>query len=124
LDALNAAGPTNPTDPTDPTTPPSTPPPAGQGCTATISLNQWTGGFVATVRVSAGSTALAGWTAALTLPSGAAVTNTWNAQASGTSGAVSFGNVAYNGNVAAGSSTEFGFQGTGTGPPTATCTRR
>jgi endo-1,4-beta-xylanase len=126
LDALNAAGPTNPTDPTDPTdptTPPSTPP-AGQGCTATISLNQWTGGFVATVRVSAGSTALAGWTAALTLPSGAAVTNTWNAQASGTSGAVSFGNVAYNGNVAAGSSTEFGFQGTGTGPSTATCTRR
>ena len=60
---------------------------------------------------------------ALTLPSGSSVTNTWSAQASGTSGTVTFRNVDYNGQVGAGGSTEFGFQGNGTGPSgTATCT--
>jgi endo-1,4-beta-xylanase len=73
--------------------------------------------------VSAGSAAIRGWAVSLTLPSGAAVTNTWNASAGGTSGAVRFANVAYNGAVNAGASTEFGFQGTGTGPSgTPTCT--
>jgi len=139
LSALNAGGTTTPptTTPTTPptttpTTPPTTPPttapttpPAGSGCGATVSLNQWTGGFVATIRVTAGSAALKGWTVALTLPGGAAVTNTWNATAGGSSGAVSFTNVSYNGSVAAGAYTEFGFQGTGTGPSgTPTCTAR
>ena len=32
------------------------------GCTASVSLNQWNGGFVATIRVTAGSAALNGWT--------------------------------------------------------------
>jgi endo-1,4-beta-xylanase len=131
LAALNAGGTTTPptTPPTTtPTTPPTTPPttaPTGSGCSATVSLNQWNGGFVATIRVTAGSTALGGWTVALTLPGGAAVTNTWNATASGSSGAVSFTNVSYNGSVAAGAYTEFGFQGTGTGPSgTTSCTAR
>ncbi|WP_250037242.1 endo-1,4-beta-xylanase [Paractinoplanes maris] len=121
LDALNG-GSTPPSTP-----PPSTstpPPPTGSGCTATIALNQWTGGFVATVKVTAGASRLAGWTAGLTLSSGSSVTNSWNAQSSGSSGAVSFSNVAYNGSVNAGASTEFGFQGTGTGPSSATCTAR
>jgi len=128
LDALNAGGTTTPpTTPatTPPTTTPTTPPPSGSGCTASVSLNQWTGGFVATVKVTAGSTALTGWTAGVTLPAGAAVTSAWNAQASGSSGTVSFTNVSYNGSVAAGSSTEFGFQGTGVGPSaTPSCTAR
>jgi endo-1,4-beta-xylanase len=135
LDALNAGGTTTPpttTPTTVPTTAPTTPPttapttpPTGAGCSATVSLNQWTGGFVATIRVTAGSTALAGWTVGLTRPGGAAITNTWNAQVSGSSGAVSFGNVSYNGSVAAGKYTEFGFQGTGTGPSgTPTCAAR
>jgi endo-1,4-beta-xylanase len=49
----------------------------------------------------------------MTLPSGAAVTSTWNAVNSGTTGTVRFGNATYNGKIAAGASTEFGFQGTG-----------
>ncbi|MFC3744525.1 endo-1,4-beta-xylanase [Paractinoplanes deccanensis] len=119
LTALN--GGTTPTTPPTTTPPTTTPPDPGAGCTASITLNQWNGGFVATVRVTAGSTALSGWTVGVTLPSGAAVTNTWNAQASGTS----FSNVGYNGTVAAGGSTEFGFQGTGTGPSaTPTCAAR
>jgi endo-1,4-beta-xylanase len=113
---------------TTPTTPPTTTPttpPAGTGCSAAVSLNQWTGGFVATVRVTAGSAAISGWTVAVTLPSGAAVTNTWNASATGSSGSVSFANVSYNGSVAAGAAVEFGFQGTGVGPSaTPSCTAR
>jgi hypothetical protein len=117
---------------TPPTTPSTTPPtsspttpPGGSGCGASVAVNQWNGGFVATVRVTAGSTPLNGWTAGLTLPSGAAVTSVWNATAAGSSGTVSFGNVAYNGSVPAGGYTEFGFQGTGTGPSaTPTCSAR
>ncbi|MCY1144401.1 endo-1,4-beta-xylanase [Actinoplanes sp. Pm04-4] len=126
LDALNGGTTTPPPTTTSPPPPTTTtpPPPTGDGCTATVSLNQWTGGFVATVKVTAGSARINGWTAGLTLSSGSSVTNSWNATASGSSGAVSFSNVAYNGGVNAGGSTEFGFQGTGTGPATATCTSR
>jgi len=131
LAALNVGTvPTDPTSsppsypPTDPP-PPSTPPTGGTGCTASVSLNSWNGGFVATVKVTAPSAALTGWTVGLTLPAGAAVTNTWSAQASGSTGSVSFGNVSYNGGVPAGSSTEFGFQGTGAGPTaTPSCAAR
>jgi endo-1,4-beta-xylanase len=142
LDALNAGGTTPPTTGTPTTTPPSTAPPtttpptttpptttppttppAGGGCTASLTVNQWTGGFVTSVRVTAGTTPLNGWTVVLTLPAGAAVTNTWSAQAGGATGAVTFRNVDYNRQVAAGTSTDFGFQGTGVGPSgTATCT--
>jgi endo-1,4-beta-xylanase len=123
LDALNGGGTTVPTSPTvsptvSPTASPTASPttPGGAGCSATVTLNSWTGGFTASVRVTAGSAPVNGWAVTLTLPSGATVTNAWNAQNSGTTGAVRFANVSYNGRIAAGSSTEFGFQGTGTGP--------
>lgn len=49
----------------------------------------------------------------------------WNAGRSGSSGAVQFTNVGLNGSLAAGQSTEFGFQGTGTGTGLAsTCSAR
>jgi endo-1,4-beta-xylanase len=57
----------------------------------------------------------------VTLPSGGALTGTWSATNTGTTGAVSFRNVDYNRQIAAGANTEFGFQGTGAGPGTATC---
>ncbi|MEV6300639.1 PHB depolymerase family esterase [Actinoplanes sp. NPDC051861] len=107
-----------------PSSPPSSSPPVPGGCTASISLNSWTGGFVATVTVTAGASAINGWTVGTTLPSGSAVTNSWSATGSGTTGAVNFTNVSYNGSVAAGRTTQFGFQGTGTGPTSATCTAR
>ncbi|MFB9362662.1 glucuronyl esterase domain-containing protein [Actinoplanes nipponensis] len=97
--------------PTDP--PPSSPAP-GAGCSATVSVNQWAGGFVATVKVTAGSSPINGWTVGLTLPAGAAVTSSWNADRTGSGGAVRFSNVSYNGKLGAGQATEFGFQGTGT----------
>ena len=114
----------NPTTPPPTTTPPpSSPPPGGAGCSASVSLNQWTGGFVATVRVTAGSAGTNGWTVGMTLPSGASVTNTWNASASGSTGTVRFANASYNGRLGAGQVTEFGFQGSGNGAGmTPTCT--
>ncbi|GLL07338.1 beta-xylanase [Dactylosporangium matsuzakiense] len=123
LNALNGPGSTVSTPPVS-TPPVSSPPPVstspstpgtgtGNGCTATVSLNQWNGGFVATVRVTAGSAAINGWTVGLTLPSGATITGIWNANRSGDSGAVRFTNVSYNGSVGAGQYTEFGFQATG-----------
>ncbi|MGA5309492.1 endo-1,4-beta-xylanase [Micromonospora taraxaci] len=127
LNALNAGTgtpttppPTSP-PPTDP--PPTTPPPTTGGCSASVSLNSWNGGFVATVKVTAGSAGTNGWNVSVTLPSGASVTNTWSATASGSSGTVRFANVDYNGRLSAGQVAEFGFQGTGSGTGmTPTCT--
>jgi endo-1,4-beta-xylanase len=112
LNALNAGGTTPPT--TQPTTPPTTGP--SGGCSASVTLNSWNTGYTATVRVTAGSSAVNGWTATLTLPSGSAVTGVWNAANTGTTGTVSFRNVSYNAQIPAGGYTEFGFQGTGAGP--------
>ncbi|QLQ36394.1 endo-1,4-beta-xylanase [Micromonospora robiginosa] len=118
LNALNAGGtstppPTTPGNPTTPPPNPTTPPPGTGGCSATVSLNSWTGGFVATIKVTAGSSGTRGWTVSVTLPGGASVTNTWSATASGSTGTVRFANVDYNGQLGAGQSTEFGFQGNG-----------
>ncbi|SCF05218.1 esterase, PHB depolymerase family [Micromonospora matsumotoense] len=118
--------PANPTTPPNPTTTPPNPtttPPATGGCSASVSLNSWTGGFVATVKVTAGSSGTRGWTVSMTLPGGTSVTGTWSASASGSSGTVRFTNVDYNGQLGAGQVTEFGFQGNGSGAGmTPTCT--
>ena len=104
------------------TDPPDDPPPTGEGCTATISTNQWQDGFVGTVRVTAGGSAVSSWTATVTLPSGATIVNNWNSTRTGNSGAVRFTNATHNGAIAAGQWTEFGYQGTGTGSgATVTC---
>jgi len=125
LSALNGPGSTVSTPPVSSppvSSPPVSPAPStspggntGNGCSATVSLNQWDGGFVATIRVTAGSGAINGWTVNLTVPSGATITGGWNANRSGDSGAVRFTNVSYNGQVGAGQYTEFGFQATGSG---------
>lgn len=104
-----------PTDPPPTDPPPTNPPPTSTGCAAAVSLNQWTGGFVATIRVTAGSAAVTGWSVAAVLPSGAGVANSWEANRTGNSGTVQFTNLSHNGSIAAGQSIEFGFQGTGTG---------
>jgi hypothetical protein len=122
---LDGSTPPSTPPPSSSTPPPSssTPPPPSGACAATPSVNAWNGGFVATIKVTAGSAGTNGWTVALTLPAGAAVTSAWNATPTGSSGAVRFGNVAYNGRLTSGQSTEFGFQGTGApGTLTPACT--
>lgn len=96
------------------TDPPDDPPPTGD-CTATVATNQWQGGFVGTVKVTAGAAAVSRWTVTITLPSGASIVNSWNTNRSANAGTIQFANAAHNGSIAPGQSTEFGYQGTGTG---------
>ncbi|AEV83905.1 endo-1,4-beta-xylanase [Actinoplanes sp. SE50] len=122
LNALNAGGTTTSPSAPSPSTSVSTPPQPSGACSASVSLNSWNGGFVATIRVTAGSAPITGWNVGVALPAGSAVTSTWSATAGGSTGTVSFRNASYNGQLAAGGTTEFGFQGTGTGPTaTPTC---
>ena len=115
----SSSSPSSSPSPSASSSPSSSPVPGG--CTVTVSNDAWTGGFVTTARVTAGSSTITGWSVSIPIPSGSAVTNSWNSQASGSTGTVRFTNVSYNGQVSAGGSTEFGFQGTGTPPTSATC---
>ena len=115
---------TTPPTTTPPTTPPTTTPPApGGACSATYALSsQWQGGFQGNVTVSAGAAALRGWTVTLTFPSATTVQQGWNATVSASGNAVTARNAAYNGTVAAGGTTSFGFIANGTSAaPTVTC---
>jgi mannan endo-1,4-beta-mannosidase len=109
------------------TTPPvTTPPPGGRACTATYStMGQWPGGFQGEVRVTAGGSAISGWTVTLAFPNGQTVTQAWNATVTSNGSTVTARNVGYNGTLAAGGSATFGFLGSWNGrngAPTLSCT--
>ncbi|MDG4796757.1 lytic polysaccharide monooxygenase [Micromonospora sp. WMMD1082] len=116
--------PTNP----PPTTPaPTTPPPGNSGgCTATFTVtNSWSGGFQAEVAIrNTGTTALTGWTASWTWPSGQQISQVWNASQTTSGSSVTARNASHNGNLAANGSTTFGFLASGSSStPTVTCAR-
>jgi len=98
-------------------TPATTPPTGGTAaCTVTYAPEVWSNGFVANVTVAnTGGAALNGWTLGFTLPAGQAITNSWNATLSGSSGAVTARNLAWNGGMPVNGSQSFGFQGTHSG---------
>ncbi|MGN9908790.1 cellulose binding domain-containing protein [Phytohabitans sp. LJ34] len=120
--------PTTSSPPVTTSPPPVTtsPPPAGSGCTATYAVTgQWGGGFQAEVRVTAGSSAIRGWTVTWTYANGQRVTQSWNATVTTSGSTVTARNVDYNGTLAAGATATFGFLGSWTGSnpvPAATCT--
>ncbi|MBT2232221.1 PHB depolymerase family esterase [Nonomuraea sp. NEAU-A123] len=103
-------------------TPTPTPTPGG-ACRVTYTMNTWNTGFTAAVTITNTSASpINTWALTFTLPSGQTVTSAWNATISPTSGQVTARNVSYNGTIAAGASTNFGFQAThsgNTGKPTA-----
>jgi mannan endo-1,4-beta-mannosidase len=105
--------------------PPSSNPPA-RGCTATYAVTgDWGAGFQGAVTVRAGSAAITGWTVTWTWPNGQRFSNTWNATISGTGDAVTARNAPYNGTLAAGASTQWGFtatRGATNTAPTVSCT--
>ena len=115
-----------PTTPTPTTPTPTTPSPTGAGCQATYTLvGSWPGGFQAEVAVAnAGSDPTTGWTVSWTFPNGQTITQLWSGTASQSGAAVTVTNAAYNGTIAPGGSTTFGFTGnwTGTNNPPATLT--
>jgi hypothetical protein len=109
------------------TTRPATTTGAGTaGCTATYSIvGSWQGGFQGNVRVTAGSAAISAWTVTWTFANGQTVSQAWGATVTASGSAVTAKNVSYNGSLAAGAGTDFGFIGTWTGTnavPTVSCT--
>jgi arabinoxylan arabinofuranohydrolase len=113
-----------PTTP-DPATPvPTTPvpttstPSADPSCSATYTVTgTWNGGFQADVKVTAGPAPIRSWKTAWTSPSGQTVNQSWGATVTSSGTSVSATNVDYNGSLAAGASTSFGFIGSSTGTP-------
>jgi mannan endo-1,4-beta-mannosidase len=106
-------------------TPPTTTPPAGGGCTAAYSIvGSWQGGFQGQVKVTAGSSAVKAWTVTWTYADGQAVSNAWNATVTSSGSSVKATNMSYNGSLAAGTATTFGFLASWTGAntvPAPTC---
>jgi len=108
--------------------PPSSPPPTGgNGCSATYTqVGNWPGGFQASVTVTNhSSSTLTGWTVHMTLPNGQAISSLWAGVNTGTSGSVTVRNASWNGTLAPGASTSFGYTGTGDGsgqPSNVSCT--
>lgn len=117
--SASVSGGTPPPPSTTPvTTPPTTnPPPPSGGCRVTYGANNWSNGFTANVTITnSSSSAVNGWSLAFTLPGGQAITNSWNATLSGSSGSITARNVSYNGTIGANGGTQsFGFQGTYSG---------
>jgi poly(3-hydroxybutyrate) depolymerase len=118
-----------PPPPPTTTAPPPPPPtsPGGGACTATYRIvGQWTGGFQGEVTVRNGtSSGTSGWRATFTYANGQSVTQVWSATVSQNGATVTATNVSYNGSLAPGGSTTFGFLGSWTGSNTApavTCT--
>jgi Cip1-like, core domain/Cellulose binding domain len=93
---------------------------AATGCQVSYVNSQWTGGFTASVQVTAAD-AHSGWAVTWTWPSGQQVTSAWNATVVQAGSVVTATNLSYNGQIAAGGSVSFGVQGTWTSantPPT------
>ncbi|MBB2741840.1 UNVERIFIED_ORG: putative esterase [Microbispora rosea subsp. rosea] len=105
-----------------PSTSPSPPPPGA--CVAEYrTVNSWPGGYQGEVTVTAGGSAVNGWTVRWTLGSGQTITQLWNGTLSTSGSAVTVKNASFNGSIPASGSATFGFLATGTpSTPSLTCT--
>jgi endo-1,4-beta-xylanase len=117
---------TPPSSPAPSSSAPTTPPAGGSGtCSASYSTtSSWAGGYNGNVNVTAGSSAISSWTVKLTLASGQTISSLWNGVNTGTTGSISVKNASFNGSLAAGASTSFGYTATGTAstPTAISCT--
>jgi lysophospholipase L1-like esterase len=100
----------------------------GGRCAATYRvISQWGGNFQGEVGVqNTSTTASTGWTASFTFTGGQQVSQAWNATVTQSGAAVTARNVTYNGVLAPGASTSFGFlagwNNTSNAVPAVTCT--
>ncbi|GIJ44223.1 hypothetical protein Val02_11090 [Virgisporangium aliadipatigenens] len=105
--------------PTSPAPSSASPSPSGgpaTGCRIGYSTNDWNTGFTGTVTVTnTGSSTVNGWTLVWTFANGQKVTQAWGAKVSQPAAQVTATNESYNGTIAPGASTSFGFNGTHTG---------
>jgi Glycosyl hydrolase family 12/Cellulose binding domain/Putative Ig domain len=102
---------------------------SGGACTAAYAItSSWAGGFQAQVTVTAGASGLSGWSVGWTFPGNQKITNLWNGTYSqtGSGQSVTVSNAPYNGTLAPGASTTFGFTASYTGsnvaPASLSCT--
>ncbi|GHJ43660.1 hypothetical protein Cs7R123_10020 [Catellatospora sp. TT07R-123] len=86
-------------------------PSAGGACAATYQItSQWGGAFQGEVSVrNSGTSGISAWTVAFSYANGQQVTQSWNTTLVQSGAAVTARNVTYNGTLAAGASTTFGF---------------
>lgn len=107
--------------------PPGSPAPAGD-CTAAYRIvGQWQGGFQAAVTVTnTGTSAITGWTVRFSFANGQQVTQYWGGRLSQDGAQVTVPNETWNGTLAPGMASEFGFlaswNGANTVPEPTTCT--
>ncbi|GAA4968564.1 lysophospholipase L1-like esterase [Nonomuraea thailandensis] len=114
VDALAGGGTATPTVTT------TTPPPPG-GCAAAYKITgQWQGGFQGEVTVTnTATTSRPAWTVAWTFTGGQQITQLWGGTLSASGSAVTVRNASWNGLLAPGASTTFGFLGSWNGANTA-----
>ena len=99
----------------------------GSGCSATYTVTQdWGNGFTANVVVTnTGTAPTNGWAVTWTWSGNQTVTNMWNAASTQSGTSQTAASLSYNGALAPGANTSFGFQASYTGSnagPTLTCT--
>jgi lysophospholipase L1-like esterase len=118
----------SPTPSPAPSTPSSSTPPGGGPCTATYRVeSQWGGGFQGAVAVTnASTTAASAWTTTFTFTGGQQVSQAWNATVTQNAATVTAHSMSYNGALAPGAATSFGFtaswNNTSNPVPAVTCT--
>jgi arabinogalactan endo-1,4-beta-galactosidase len=98
---------------TSPTPAPTTSAPGGAVSATYRVTSTWSGGYQAEVTVTAGGSAVNGWTTRWTLDSGQSISQVWNGTLSTSGSAVTVRNASYNGSLPAGTSTTFGLIATG-----------
>ena len=121
--------PTTPPTTTTTSRPPTTTtttsrPPSGGACSATYQvINSWNGGYQVTLTITAGSSAINGWTLTWTQPSGNTIIQLWSGTLTTSGSSVTVKNLSWNGSLNAVQSAQIGFLGTGsTTVPAVTCT--
>ncbi|GHO48393.1 endo-1,4-beta-xylanase [Ktedonospora formicarum] len=121
LQVLNGGVGGTPTPTTTPTrtptpSPTSTPIP-GAACSVHYAItNQWAGGFGTNVTINnTGSSTITSWSLAWTFANGQVITQLWNGSYTQSGSSVIVTNVSYNGTIAVGGNTSFGFNGSWSG---------
>jgi cellulase/cellobiase CelA1 len=110
--------PTTPSPSPTPTKPSPSPTQTSQApgfaCHVTYgTASEWAGGFTANVTLAnSGSATISAWKAVFTFPGDQQISSAWNATVTQSGETVTATNLSYNGSLAPGGTTSFGFQGT------------
>jgi non-reducing end alpha-L-arabinofuranosidase len=89
---------------------------AAAGCLVNYSVtSSWSGGFGASVTITNLGAAITNWTLTWSFTAGQTITQLWNGSYTQSGSLSTVTNAAYNGNIATGGSTSFGFNGSWTG---------